>query len=579
MKKLNQKSSRILIIVAITIFIAYICRIPGLSGPYSREAGLLRSFIYISLCISWGFYVRKRIMQTQVRRYITAIVALMVFWFLIRSVKYHFIPEQWQPHITRYLWYLFYLPMLFIPLLAAFIAFSIGRSENYRLPKKTAFLYIPTIILFALVITNDLHQFVFTFPDDVAMWSDHTNGYAFGYFLIAGWIFFCALTMLYGLYRNCRIPGSRRRILFPCIPIAILIIYVVFYYLKSDWLRFFAGDATAVMCLLYAAALELCIRFGLIQVNTRYEELFSSATDIPVQITDQNYIIHYISRNAKPVPEERMREAEAGPVFLADGIRLHNMQIHGGHAVWTEDMSELLQLQEKLENTKEELKERNALLHYEYEREKEHKVVEEQNRLYDMLQDKTQTQIDKISRLVFCYQKTQSEKEKKQILSKIVVLGSFIKRRKDFVLSIDSTPDIPESKLNSALGESFRALAGMSVQGSYLVYTGRDYLKGEILTLAYDFFEDVVEMCLDTLSSINVRVLSVGGSLRISILTDGTGAFEKLRKKYPAAVISQDSDGASFVLPLEGGGQHDTECTSRRDMYTVASAVVPVGSG
>ena len=218
-------------------------------------------------------------------------------------------------------------------------------------------------------------------------------------------------------------------------------------------------------------------------------------------------------------------------------------------------MSELLSLREKLENTKEELSNRNGLQQYEYEREKEHKVVEEQNRLYDLLQSRTQTQIDKISRLVLLYQKTEHAQEKKRILSKIAVLGSYVKRRKDFILSIDSTPTIPENKLTGALGESFRSLALMNVQGNYLVNTGKEFLQGEKLTLAYDFFEDTMEASLDTLRSINVRVSSVGGNLRISILVDGDGDFSVLAEKYPAASVSRYEDAVQLVLPLEGGGR------------------------
>ena len=63
-------------------------------------------------------------------------------------------------------------------------------------------------------------------------------------------------------------------------------------------------------------------------------------------------------------------------------------------------------------------------------------------------------------------------------MSQIAVLGSFIKRRKDMILCIDSTPTLPESKLSSALGESYRSLALMGVQGRYLVDTGKRVSAG-----------------------------------------------------------------------------------------------------
>ena len=95
----------------------------------------------------------------------------------------------------RHLWYLYYLPMLAIPLLAMFVALSLGRPESFRLPKWTALLNILTAALFLLVLTNDLHQLVFVFPADAAVWGDDYR-YAFGYVLTVGWILLCTLTAL-----------------------------------------------------------------------------------------------------------------------------------------------------------------------------------------------------------------------------------------------------------------------------------------------------------------------------------------------------------------------------------------------
>ena len=318
----------------------------------------------------------------------TAIAALMVFWFIVRTLKFHFLPSELYPNVRRYIWYSYYLGMMYIPVLAVFVSMSIGKPENYRLPKKTMFLYIPTTILFLAVITNDLHQFVFTFPADAVVWTDSDNGYTVGYYFIVGWMLLCALITLFVFWRKRRIERSRRLILIPCIPIVILIANMGIYNSGAEWFRVVFGDITATICLLYAACLELCIRLGFMQANTHYAELFSEA-DMPVQITDNDYSVRYASKDASLIPVEQMRAAENGPIMLFDGKRLHNMTIHGGHAIWSEDMSVLLSLRKKLESLRDELADCNGLLQYEYEREKEYKMVEEQNRLLDLLQRQT----------------------------------------------------------------------------------------------------------------------------------------------------------------------------------------------
>ena len=146
---------------------------------YFLPVSLLRSFIYIGLTTWWGVSLWQRIVQAQVRRYLAATAALCVFWLSIRTVKFFFAAT---PAAIRYLWYGYYFPMLFLPLLCVFVALSLGKPENYRLPKWTSFLYIPTALLLLLVLTNDLHQLVFVFPANAAAWLDTDHGYGAGLF-------------------------------------------------------------------------------------------------------------------------------------------------------------------------------------------------------------------------------------------------------------------------------------------------------------------------------------------------------------------------------------------------------------
>lgn len=551
MEKTKQKEIRTCVAVGAVILAAYLCRIIGNAGILSRMVGFLRSFLYISLFLAWGSSLYSRIVHQQLRRLMTSIAGLMALWFVFRTVKFHF--SVGLAPLSRYMWYLYYLPMLFIPLFALFVALSIGLPEDKRLNNKTKLLFIPAAVLFFAVITNDIHQLVFTFPPNAAAWTDSDYGYSFGYILIVVYLVFCAVAILRTLFKKCRLPGKSRSMVLPCLPIVCLLAYMILNYLRADWLYYIAGDMTAVFCLMYAATLELCIKYGFIQANTRYEELFSNAADIPAQITDGDYTVRFVSKDAERIPEKQMRAAEKEPIMLSDGKRLHNMPIHGGQVIWTEDMSELLNLQQELADMREELTDRNGLLQYEYEREKAHKLIEEQNRLYDLLQRSTQTQIDKISRLVSRYRKTEYPAEKKRLLSQITVLGSFVKRRKDMCLCIDSTSVMPESKLRGALEESLRSLKLMNVKGSCLVDTGKEYRQGELLALAYDFFEETAETALDSLRSIEVRVVSVKGKPRISIFADSDADFSPIKQNYPSALLTEDEDGTELVLLLEGG--------------------------
>ena len=108
---------------------------------------------------------------------------MAVLWLFLRTVKYRFFNDD---TVTRYLWYLYYLPMLLIPLLSVFVAASLGKPENYRLPGWTRWLYMPMGALVLLVLTNDVHQCVFSFPSAAVMWESGNSTRDIGYYMVIG---------------------------------------------------------------------------------------------------------------------------------------------------------------------------------------------------------------------------------------------------------------------------------------------------------------------------------------------------------------------------------------------------------
>ena len=143
-----------LVLIAFAIWLRYASRYI----LHSPVVSYLRSGIYVFLFSVWGYSLWIRIVQVQVRRYLLVISALMVLWILLRSIKFSIDNMD----AARWLWYFYYLPMLLIPILSVFVSQSLGKSEDFRLPWWTKLLYLPTLLLLLLVLTNDLHQQVFS---------------------------------------------------------------------------------------------------------------------------------------------------------------------------------------------------------------------------------------------------------------------------------------------------------------------------------------------------------------------------------------------------------------------------------
>ena len=538
-------------VVFLTVIVAYTFRLIGRGSFYPTLFSYLRSFIYIGLYAAWGLSVRQRIVQKQVGRYLASVSVLLILWMTFRSAKYFIF---WQPDAVRYLWYLFYLPMLFVPMLALLIAMSLGKYDDYRLPKWTAAMWLISSVLLLLVLTNDFHQLVFTFPKDAIVWSDTEHGYGIAYFPVIGWQVLCGLAAFVIMLFKCRLKNGRRR-LWPAISMAVSLTYLALNYMGISWLKALFGDVSAFQSLMYMLCFETCIACGFIHSNSRYADLFASSAGTSARITDKDFRVLYAALNTEPISKDTMRKAEQTPVTTDGGLTVHTMPIHGGYAVWTEDVSALLAVKEESESLSEELAERNNILRYEYKREYKHRKVEEQNRLYDLLQSVTQTQIDRISVLTKEYQQISKTNPSRAqtLLAEIVVLCSYIKRRKHLTLLSDRDYQVAASELERAFSESLQILNLLNVRSTLYLDSCLSMLSGRVAAAVFDFYEEAVETDIEHLTSIQVSLTNME-ALRLSLHILCEADLSRLAENRNVHYGADEDDGYQhLVFILEGG--------------------------
>lgn len=538
-------------IILLAVIVAYTFRLIGNGNYYFVLFPYLRSFIYIGLFIAWGISIRRRIVQKQVAQYLTGISVLLILWFTFRSAKYFIF---WQPTAIRYLWYLYYLPMLFIPILALLVALSLGKPDDYRLPKAACALWIISGILLLLVLTNDLHQLVFTFPEDAEVWSDKSNGYGIGSFIVIGWQILCMISALVVMIIKCRLKNGRRQ-LWTVLPMAVSLVYLGLNYMDVHWLKLFFGDITAFQSLMYMLCFEGCITCGFIHSSSRYFDLFSSSIGTSAVITDKDFNVRYAALNARRIPRVDMIKAAHSPLTVENGLTVHSIPVNGGYAVWTEDMSALFKIKEQSESLAEELNERNNLLRYEYKREAKRQKIEEQNRLYDLLRSATQTQINKISVLTKEYQKINKTDptRAKTLLAEIAVLCSYIKRRKHLTLLTDRDYKVAITELTRAFTESLQTLKLLNVRSTFFADSELSMLPGKSAAAIFDFYEQVIESDLENISGIQVSLSDVEG-LRLSINICCKADLSSLARKGNVRYETDGDEGYQhLVFLLEGG--------------------------
>ena len=549
MQKQNKALIRTAVIVLLLILLAIYLRFIGNEGTLPTFAGLVRSFIYIGLFGAWGVSVWRRIVQKQIRRYLLLVSILIAFWLVIRTIKFNLGMDL---NVNRYIWYGYYIPMLFIPLMALFVSLSLGKAESYHLPRWTAALYIPTAILVLLVLTNDFHQLVFTFPPGTDIWTDKSYAYNTGYWFVICWEALCAAAAIIIMLFKCRIPQSRSVLWLPLLPFGVSLLYGLMYIASVPWLITIAGDFTVMQCLLYTAVFESCIQCGFIQSNTGYDMLFPVST-LSAQVVDKNYNVVYSSVSVYKLPKPVLRQTETGTVALDRNTLLKGNAIRAGFVVWQEDVTELADAIDELKENQEQIKHANRVERENYNTKRLISQLREKNRLYDLLQQQTAKQNALLSGVLEAYCQTVDESERKKLLAKAAVFGAYIKRRGNLVFLGEQNKLLPAAELSLCLNESMQNLELMGVICE-LTLKLDGMIAIDTATRIYDMFQSVVEAALEGLTGIWVHVSERTGDViaRIEAVSPANLSAVDL---YGIKAVREDDSTWSLTLRLPKGGE------------------------
>ena len=221
----SSESSRIVLRTLMIFFAGLVVYHLGLSPI--NGAGL----IYSAMVVYWISTLRRRPVPREIRLRMVLIGALMLMLLVLRGIRYSFSPAL-PESLSRFLWYLYYLPFTLIPLLGLDAALLVWNGEDRRSRAGILCLYGACLVLNLLLMTNGLHQLAFRFLE-TGRQSEGGTRYIYGpvYFAAVLWIAGCAAATLGHLFHENRVIGNTGvpRGLFPVIFIALL--YFVGYYL------------------------------------------------------------------------------------------------------------------------------------------------------------------------------------------------------------------------------------------------------------------------------------------------------------------------------------------------------------
>ena len=534
--------------IFLCVLVAYTCRLIDTDNNLLRAlADQCRTSIYLGIYCAWVIYLNKHIVHKRMRQCLTAIGCLMVFWFFLRTIKYHVFQDPLSAHIC---WYLYYLPMLLIPTLGLNAALLLGEKENAKIKKNHVLLLFFAAVLIICVFTNDMHQQVFRFYLKPP-YSDNSYGYGFLFLIIQIWIIFCLSAMDVILVRRSKTSGKKRFWL-PVIPGIVLLGWNIGNILRLPFLSAITGDLTAICCLCIAAIFQGCILCGLIPTNSRYFELFQSTGSLDAEITDETFQRYYYTGNFPELSKDMRECVIAGSSMQENGTLIKHIPVKGGHLFWTEDISALLDQYQDIQEQQEELTERNQLLQMTYQKEAARRKLEEQNRLLNMIQDQTYRQYELLSMYMKKIEQTDSREECDMLLSKIVVVGTYLKRRKNLVLTRYSSQgdSLTMADLKQSLAESCENLKLCKIRAAYFVQDKEKLLHADDVLRCYDFFEWLIEQLFDVVNSIFFRVTQIEEKLQISVHVVCLADIRDFLAERPDLLIQQEEQEWFIRCPV-----------------------------
>ena len=501
-----------MVFVFTVIAIAYACRMLAkfdIGGPAVNH---IRTALYLLLFALWGFSLDRRIIQRQTLHCLHLTAALMLLWLILRTLKYSVVTDLTA---GRYIWYLYYLPMLFLPLLWVYIALSMGKSEDYRLSRGIGMLSIIPAALFLLVITNDLHQQVFAFKSGVpGLPVSGTYSYRPLYFICLGWMVVCMAFSLVCLFRKSRIPSGEGKRIMPFVLGCAMLLYGILYLSGIPAVRWWFGDMNVMFCLLYAAIYESCIRCRMIPSNTGYVELFE-ATTLAACIADRSGRIVLRSRAA----DENMTCPQEGQrIVRPDGMRISSAPISGGYAVWQDNVRQLAELRTRLNVNKEEMERNKKKLKDAYLVQKSLHELTEKNRIYNELEAKHSRQTAQMRQMLARCERS-GPAERRSLLKKVLLLGTYIKRSANLYFLSSEYQWLPQQELRLTVDEAVRTLTACGTECGVIYRTTGPMHTSEVVRL-FDLLEIVAETTVDNLRSLFISVSDSAMDLSVECAAD-----------------------------------------------------------
>ncbi|MDO4459920.1 MAG: hypothetical protein Q4C42_07590 [Clostridia bacterium] len=471
--------------------------------------------LYITGTIIWTMSHSQEIVHKTIRNCFIVTGGLMVFWLSVLHVKWTFIGEEY--FLGRLLWYSYYIPLIFAPLMSFYASLCIASGISKKLSKWWFLFSVPAIILIVLVFTNELHFLVFKF-DSKTFGINVPYTHEIVYYLILAYAILLIITMLILVNKTAFKTKEIKYVLYPMLPILSIVIYMLIY--EYGNIRYFKVVFSLAPCLvfLYAFGWEILIQLGIVPTNRKHREMLRESTPAG-RITDRNLVTQFRSKYASYARQEDMISAIENPVMLDKTTRYRSAEISGGYVFWEEDVSAFDEALSELKNIREKINEENELLRAEISLRKNRSLIETRTALIDYINAEFQDDIAEVDNII----STCDDNNLRISLFKSCLIGTFIKRGTNLYLLSQESDMVRAKELEYALKELSKTFSCFDVSTT-LSISVQGFLPAEELILVLDCIMRIVSKSAETMS--RVDIVAKASSQLVAIKLDLFGVHE-----------------------------------------------------
>lgn len=498
---MGKRKKSVVRLFAATALLFAVSAYRQLSMRYLPEDAL-RSYlvwvVYMLLLFGWQYTISTKITQKTMRSHLTAQNIVSILYLTVRFVQdaFLYVNIPWM----RFTGYFINIAAIFIPLFGLYVAFYLGKADDYRISEKWYLLLIPACLLSVLALTNDLHHFFYYIMPEESQPNLYFHPYI-GTYIVYIWGLSIISYQVYVIYRRngTTKSDSLYRKLIPFYEPILLLLFSIPYATTAYVVRFELVEYSAGLIFILVLCWQIYILVGLIPVNTQYEEVFRRST-VAMQILLRSGETIAASENAAEITPAMLEALKQEQRFFAtEDITMHLHPVLGGYMVWQTDLSQINHALRELQRLNAKLEEEQDLLAQEIHIQSDEASVQARNDIYDSLSSEVSGQLTLLTELL------SKESLSENDWNRICLIGTYIKRFCNLRLTYQEQQTIPMSDLAISLQDIAKCMKNLGIRTS-LDFCPASNLEPELILLIMKALEALLEEVDFRLASMTVQI-------------------------------------------------------------------------